>query len=114
MAFIGTVSDDQAAPEGAELLEQHRAALGYVPNYARLFAQRPGVYKAWQQLKDAIAAEMDPRRYELVTLAAAARCFFSKAVDAAGVESDARFIDLQPELREALTVGRPISGVQDD
>ena len=47
-------------------------------------------------------------------LAVAARCFFSKAVDAAGVEADARFIDLQPELREALTVGRPISGVQDD
>ena len=41
-----------------------------------------------------------------VVLAAAARCFFSKTLDALGAEPDARFEDLGPALREALTVGR--------
>lgn len=43
-----------------------------------------------------------------VVLAAAARCFFSKVLDATGTLPDRAFRDLEPELREALTVGRPI------
>jgi uncharacterized peroxidase-related enzyme len=43
-----------------------------------------------------------------VVAAAAARCFFSKALDALGAEPDAKFNDLEPGLRDALTVGRPI------
>jgi alkylhydroperoxidase family enzyme len=43
-----------------------------------------------------------------VVLAAAARCFFSKTLDALGVAPDAAYADLSPEFREALTVGRPI------
>ena len=43
-----------------------------------------------------------------VVAAAAARCFFSKTLDALGAEPDAAFADLEPGLREALTVGRPI------
>jgi len=44
-----------------------------------------------------------------VALAAAARCFFSKTLDALGVQADAHFRDLEPELREVLVVGRPIA-----
>ena len=44
-----------------------------------------------------------------VVLAAAARCFFSKTLDGLGVEPDARFAELEPALRDALTVGRAIS-----
>jgi uncharacterized peroxidase-related enzyme len=44
-----------------------------------------------------------------VVLAAAARCFFSKAVDALGALPDAAFMELDPALREFLTVGRPIA-----
>lgn len=44
-----------------------------------------------------------------VVLAATARCFFSKTLDALGVLPDASYLDLDPELREALVVGRPIS-----
>ncbi len=44
-----------------------------------------------------------------VALAAAARCFFSKALDAMGVQPDATYNELEPELREALVVGRPIA-----
>ncbi len=44
-----------------------------------------------------------------VVLAAAARCFFSKTLDALGVEPDAKYAELDPALREALTVGRAIA-----
>jgi Carboxymuconolactone decarboxylase family len=45
---------------------------------------------------------------ELV-LAAAVRCFFSKTLDALCVRADASYRELEPELREALVVGRPIA-----
>jgi uncharacterized peroxidase-related enzyme len=162
-----------------------------VTNYERAFELRPAVYTAWQQLNGAIKTEMDLRRYELVTLAAArrlrssycclahgkvlaerfgepvariaadhraagldkidvavmdlaeqvaedatsvsaadlqrlrdlglsqeeivdvilaaaARCFFSKTLDALGVRPDSGYRDLDPGLRQALVVGRPI------
>jgi uncharacterized peroxidase-related enzyme len=194
MAFIGTISDGEASGPVAELYEADRVKQGYVANYTRAFAHRPAVYDAWQQLRAAITAGMDARRYELVTVAAAralrssycalvhgkvladrfleptsvrriatdhraaglgavdvavmdlaekvvrdatavtqadiehlrsvgltdveifdviaaaaARCFFSKTLDALGVEADATFARLEPELRDALTVGRPIA-----
>jgi uncharacterized peroxidase-related enzyme len=43
-----------------------------------------------------------------VVLAVAARCFFSKTLDALGAEPDAVYAELEPRLRESLTVGRPI------
>src|SRR3954470_23540262 len=42
-------------------------------NFERVFASRPEVYSAWRQLVMAIQADMDPKRYELATLAAARR-----------------------------------------
>jgi alkylhydroperoxidase family enzyme len=161
-------------------------------NYERAFEERPAVYAAWLELNAAIKANMDLRRYELATLAAArrlrssycalahgsvlverfgepvreialdpgsagldevdlavidlaervvddatsiddtelqrlrdlglsdaeimdvvlaasARCFFSKTLDALGVRPDAKYADLDPGLREALVVGRPIA-----
>jgi uncharacterized peroxidase-related enzyme len=163
-------------------------------NFERAFAERQEVYEAWVALNTAIKAQMDLRRYELATLAAArrlrssycclahgsvlverfgepvreialdhrsagldevdvavmdlaervvddatsigdadlqrlrdlglseaeimdvvlaaaARCFFSKTLDALGVRADARYRELEPELREALVVGRPIADV---
>ncbi|MDQ6842092.1 MAG: peroxidase, partial [Actinomycetota bacterium] len=44
-----------------------------------------------------------------VVLAAAARSFFSKTLDALGIQADAKYADLDAPLREALTVGRPIA-----
>jgi hypothetical protein len=44
-----------------------------------------------------------------VVLAAAARAFFSKTLDALCVEPDASYSELEPSLRETLTVGRPIA-----
>ena len=44
-----------------------------------------------------------------VVLAAAARCFFSKTLDTLRVLPDAKYQELDPELREALVVGRPVA-----
>ena len=161
-------------------------------NYERAFDERPDVLAAWVQLNTAIKANMDLRRYELATLAAArklrssycslmhgrvlheefgepvreialdrgtagldevdvavmdlaekvvvdatsiddrdlqplrdlglseteiadvvlaaaARCFFAKTLDALGVLPDASLAELDAEVREVLVVGRPIA-----
>ena len=194
MTFIETIPPEQADEALADLYDAARAALGHLPNFAQAFSLRPDVYLAWQQLNRAIKANMDLRRYELATvaaarelrssycmlahgsvladqfltpdavravvedhraagldpvdvavmdlaekvardattvteadiqrlrsvglsdaeildvvLAAAARCFFSKALDGVGARPDGRFAQLEPELRDALTVGRPIA-----
>jgi uncharacterized peroxidase-related enzyme len=64
MAFIDSPSDQA-------FFDRHRAPAGHIPNYVKTFAARPAVYEAWEQLKGAILASMDLRRYELATLAAA-------------------------------------------
>jgi alkylhydroperoxidase family enzyme len=43
-----------------------------------------------------------------VVLAATARCFFSKTLDALGLQPDASYSELPPSFTEPLTVGRPI------
>jgi alkylhydroperoxidase family enzyme len=177
MAFVELIDDEEfAAPD--------REALGYTPNFCRLFARRPAAYAAWKQLNGSIKETMGLRRYELATvaaagelrssycslahgkvlfdrfgftpgdpvsdeeravqelarkvaadatsvtqedidrlrgfgltgddvfdvvLAAAARSFFSKTLDALGVAPDAVFRELPDDVREPLTVGRPIA-----
>jgi uncharacterized peroxidase-related enzyme len=44
-----------------------------------------------------------------VVLAAAARSFFSKTLDAVGALPDRKYEAMEPALRDALTVGRPIA-----
>jgi uncharacterized peroxidase-related enzyme len=44
-----------------------------------------------------------------VVLAAAARCFFSKTLDGVGALPDHKYDAMEPALRDALTVGRPIA-----
>ena len=48
-----------------------------------------------------------------VALAAAARCFFSKPLDAVGAQPDSAYLRLDEKLRDVLTVGRPIAAVAD-
>jgi uncharacterized peroxidase-related enzyme len=196
VTFIDSVSEDEATGAVAAMYETDREVFGHLPNLTKGFALRPDVYAAWRQLNGAIKANMDLRRYELATLAAAgrlrssycslahgsillekflssdgvravvadrdtaeldavdaavidlaekvavdatsvtqadvdrlralgltdadvldvvlaaaARCFFSKTLDGLGVQPDAKFAQLDPELREALTVGRPIAEI---
>jgi uncharacterized peroxidase-related enzyme len=71
MAYIQTITEDQA--EGL-VKEQYEAAVqsnGYIQNYLKAFSLRPEVYDAWQKLISAIRSKMRLRRYELVTFSAA-------------------------------------------
>ncbi len=195
MAFIHTIPEDQAETDVKSMYEENRAEFGYLPNYVQLFSLRPQVMAAWGQFLGTVSREMDVRRYELVTLAAAralqstycmlahgsvmlqklfsteqltriaqdyqsadltsaevammafaaqivldatavtqanidtlrqhgfsdaeifdiattaaARCFFSKTLDALGAEPDEDYLAMDENLRQSLTVGRPISG----
>jgi uncharacterized peroxidase-related enzyme len=49
----------------------------------------------------------DPEIFDIAATAAG-RAFFTKLLDALGVEADSTSRSLSPEFREALTVGRPI------
>jgi uncharacterized peroxidase-related enzyme len=199
MAFLRCTPEHEASEPVTEMFDQDRATWGFIPNFTRTFALRPNVYAAWRHLNGAIKSSMDPRRYELATvaaaaalrssyctlahgrvlvekflpaegvvqlladravapldateravihlaeqvalhadqvtqddvdelrvlgltdeeifdviLAAAARSFFAKALDATGTAPDAAFRQLEPDLVEALTVGRPIAEATED
>jgi uncharacterized peroxidase-related enzyme len=194
MAFTKTVPESEAAGAVAEMYATDREVFGDLPNFTRAFSLRPDVYAAWRSLNGAIKSNMDLRRYELATLAAArhlrssycmlahgsilmkqfmepgevraladdfaaaeldpldlaimeladkvardatsvteedlarlrslgladaeimdvvlaaaARCFFSKTLDALGVQPDAKFAALDDDVRDALVLGRPIA-----
>jgi len=71
MPYIDLVTDDAAAGEATVLLDSIRASGGDIPNFVRLFAHRPQVYRAWRGLVEVIMENTDLRRYELATIAAA-------------------------------------------
>lgn len=71
MAFIGTVPVQSADPEVRAMYEAQQRTMGYVPNYSKVFSHKPGVNAGWASLLSSIRAHMEPRRYEMVTLAAA-------------------------------------------
>ena len=71
MAFISTVPVDQATGDVRQMYEGDQASQGYVPNYTKVFSQHPQVMAGWTGLMRSIRGNMDQRRYELVTLAAA-------------------------------------------
>jgi uncharacterized peroxidase-related enzyme len=73
MTFVDTVPEDGAPEAVRAMYEADRTAAGQVPNYTRAFSHRPAVYNAWRELIGSINGEMDKRRYELATLAAARR-----------------------------------------
>lgn len=193
MAFIETTPPNETQGVARAMLERQQKHYGYVPNYAKVFSDRPDVMNLWADLLAGIRRHIDPRRFELVTFAASlelkssycalahgkvlaerilspddvralaagdtsafsevevammdlarkviadsssvsqhdvdrlrrgglgdgeifdvvatasARSFFAKLCDALGAEPDASFLEMDEELRERLTVGRPIA-----
>ena len=193
MAFIYILDDQAIDADVRAMYDRQQAHYGYVPNYARAFCHRPHVMALWAALQNGIRRDMDKRRFELVTFAAAhalkstpcsiahgkmlvqhipaedvlaigrgeiptsltpaeaamiafarkvavdatavtredvrrlkrhgfsdgeifdiaatsaARAFWTKLLDALGVELDAAARELDPEFRNALAVGRPLN-----
>jgi uncharacterized peroxidase-related enzyme len=126
MSFIETVSENEASGAAAELLAREREQKGFVPNYVRLFAHRPDVYDAWEQLMLAIRERMDRRRYELATIAAARRlrssyCMlahssvlldqgFYEPDDVRAIASDHRAADLDPVDVAVMDLAEKVAG----
>ena len=73
MAFISTVPLAGAAGPVKELYDAGRNDDGTVDNAVQAFSLRPAAYAAWRNLLVTIRSNLDLRRYELVTIVAAAR-----------------------------------------
>ncbi|MFU0505317.1 carboxymuconolactone decarboxylase family protein [Pseudaminobacter sp. NGMCC 1.201702] len=193
MPFIATSTDEPVGEKTAEMFTRAVRSFGYLPNMVKVFGDRPEVMSAWNALLESIKSNMDLRRYELVTVAAAkqlrssycmlahgsillrdhftaeevqaivedanassldaidravmqfagkvvqdatsissgdieglrshglsdqeifdvaaaaaARCFFSKMLDALGAQPDSTYNEIEPGLRKSLLVGRQI------
>lgn len=195
MSFIRSVSEELAEGETLNMYRRSKDENGHIPNMVKAFSHRPEVMNAWNTLLGSIKKNMDGRRYELVTIAAAkelrssycmlahgsvllrdhfshqqleaileaaesaplndtekaimqfaakvardassitasdvetlrrrglsdaeifdvvsaaaVRCFFSKTLDALGVQPDTTYNDIEPRLRARLAIGRSIEG----
>jgi uncharacterized peroxidase-related enzyme len=110
MAYIELVAEEQAG-DADDLFAADRAMRGYLPNYTRAFGHRPDVYRAWRALLRAVTANMDERRYELVTLAAARRLRSSYCMLAHGKVLADRFLT-EGEV-EALARGGQADALDD-
>jgi uncharacterized peroxidase-related enzyme len=69
--FIEVPDESTLGEDAADWYARQRASWGYLPNYAHAFALRPAVAEAWNALNHAVRTNMDRRRYELATIAAA-------------------------------------------
>ena len=100
--YVETISQDQAQGAVKAMYEAAVASEGYLPNQVQLFSLNPEARAAWRHLVEAINADMDHRRYELATLAAAAtvRCRYCVSAHAAVVMDSEYF---NREQVEAIT-----------
>jgi hypothetical protein len=71
MAFIDTTAPDDTKGKARAMLARQQRRYGYVPNYAKVFTDRPDIMDLWADLLTGIRGHVEPRRFELVTFAAA-------------------------------------------
>ncbi|MDN3521104.1 carboxymuconolactone decarboxylase family protein [Halomonas ramblicola] len=71
MSYLETLAPERAEGDVAAMYRRQEAHFGYLPNYARAFGHRPEVMSRWAALQATIRRHVSPRRFELVTLAAA-------------------------------------------
>ena len=110
--FLRDACDDEPAmralaadPSAANLDATDRAVVDFATQVARDASSITA--ENVQQLRDHGLG--DPEIVDVV-FAAAARAFFTKVLDALGVQADAQLgATFDPEVREQVTVGRPIA-----
>jgi uncharacterized peroxidase-related enzyme len=71
MTIVKTIPEDEATGLVAGFYADDVRDQGYVADHTKVLSANPEALAAWDALIRAIAAPMDKRRYELVTLAAA-------------------------------------------
>lgn len=69
--FLRPVSRDDAPDAVQQMYEADERAWGFLPEFSQVFSHHPDAYEAWNQLIGAVRGQMDRRRCELATLAAA-------------------------------------------
>jgi uncharacterized peroxidase-related enzyme len=99
MAFVRPTPEQEQREAMTGTFDEDRAGWGFLPNFARTFALRPDVYRAWQQLNATIRSTMDPRRFELATLGAAAALRCSYCTLAHGRVLAERFLPTEDVIR---------------
>src|SRR5664279_6517592 len=109
MTFIEIVHEARATGSLAEMYEVDREAFAGLPNLTKAFSLHPEVYAAWRQLNGAIKANMDLRRYELATVAAARRLRSSYCTLAHGSVLIDKF--LAPDTVRALVADHRAAGL---
>ena len=110
--FLRDACDDEstmravaADPSGADLDATDRAVMDFATQVARDASSITAADV--QRLRD--QGLSDPEIVDVV-LAAAARAFFTKVLDALGVQADVQLGEtFDPEVRHQVTVGRPIA-----
>jgi uncharacterized peroxidase-related enzyme len=110
----GTVLAERFGEPVAQIASDHRAAglseidVAVMDLAEQVVDDATAIAEAdLQRLRDLGLSQQDVMD---VILAAAARCFFSKTLDALGVRADSSYGELEPDLRHVLVVGRPIEG----
>jgi uncharacterized peroxidase-related enzyme len=71
MSFIDTIPDADINDDVRAMYARQEGFWGFVPNYAKVFCYRPEIMGLWAQLQAGIKRNVDKRRFELVTFAAA-------------------------------------------
>ncbi|HET9557629.1 MAG TPA: carboxymuconolactone decarboxylase family protein [Actinomycetota bacterium] len=103
--FLGPEQTIALATGAADALDPLDAE---IVRFATLVAREPASVTA-SDVERLRALGLSDEEVLDVVLAMAARCFFSTVIEALGVQADPAYRSLDPELREALTVGRPIA-----
>jgi uncharacterized peroxidase-related enzyme len=98
MAFIESDKAAEATEEVQAVYARQAQAFGYLPNYAELFCHRPEVIKLWAELQRGLRRHSSPRRFELVTFAAAVALESSYCSLAHGSKLREYFTDMEIAL----------------
>ncbi|MET0978538.1 MAG: carboxymuconolactone decarboxylase family protein [Paeniglutamicibacter terrestris] len=106
MSILNTTSESNAVGATAALYAADRSALGYVPSHTKVLALHPEAFQAWKALQSTIVASLGPRRYELVTLAAAqgigsAHCLLAHGYKALNFLAEDQLLRISKDYRNA-------------
>ena len=71
MTIIRTIPEAEATGDVAALYADDLETIGYVAPQTKTMAMNPAAFRAFEELIGSVAGPLGPRRYELVTLAAA-------------------------------------------
>lgn len=106
MSIFATTPESQAFGQKAKIYDDELLSRGYVAKHAKDLALNPEAYLAFEALISAITQNMDLRRYELVTLAAAqalgsAHCRLAHGLKALRAIDEEELIQIARDYRNA-------------